>query len=122
MIDPRTGLVIGAAIGVHRAIGPGLLESAYCDCLAVEFPDRGIPVRGQVQLPVRYKGINLANRYRLDFVAFGEIVIEIKSVERLLPLHTAQLLTYLRLGGYRTGLLLNFNSPVLREGIVRVSN
>ncbi|MBI3790898.1 MAG: GxxExxY protein [Gemmatimonadetes bacterium] len=118
--DVRTSRIIGAAIEVHRALGPGLLESAYAACLAVEFAERGIPAVGQLALPVQYKGIAVAARYRLDFVAFSEVVVEVKSVEQLLPVHTAQLLTYLKLGRYRTGLLLNFNVPALRDGIVRV--
>ncbi len=118
--DGRTERIIGAAIEVHRALGPGLLESAYASCLAVEFVARGIPARGQVALPVTYKGIAIAARYRLDFVAFDDVVVEVKSVEHLLPVHAAQLLTYLKLGRYRTGLLLNFNVSAMREGIIRI--
>ena len=114
-----TSNVIGAAIEVHRALGPGLLETAYQSCLSHELGLRDIPFKEQQPLPVRYKGRELDCGYRLDFVVADELVLEIKAVEKLLPIHEAQLLTYLRLGGWHTGLLLNFNVPLLRQGIRR---
>lgn len=120
MLDVRTEQAIGAAIEVHRALGPGLLESAYSACLAIELAERGIPTRTEVLLPVRYKGNDVGAAYRLDFVVYGDVVLEVKSVEKLSRLHVAQLLTYMKLGGYRTGVLLNFNAPVLKDGIIRL--
>lgn len=111
--------VIGAAIAVHRGLGPGLLESAYSAALAVEFGHRRIPYEREVVLPVRWRGVELDARYRLDFLIANSLVLEVKALERLLPIHEAQLLTYLKLGGYRIGLLLNFCAPLLRDGIVR---
>jgi GxxExxY protein len=111
--------VIAAAIEVHRALGPGLLESAYMRCLEHELTLRGIPFRREVSLPVVFKGVQLDCGYRMDFVVDEKIVVEIKAVEALAPIHEAQLLTYLRLSGMRVGLLINFNSAVLKNGIVR---
>ncbi len=118
--DPLSGKVIGAAIEVHRQLGPGLLESAYEECLCWELTQAGLAIARQVALPVTYKDVKLDAGYRLDVVVEGSLVLEIKSVETILPLHKAQLLTYLRLSGIRTGLLLNFNSTVLKDGIVRL--
>jgi GxxExxY protein len=112
--------VFGCAIEVHRHLGPGLLESAYEDCLAYELEQAGVAIRRQAELPIIYKGIRLAVAYRLDFVVENRLVLEIKSVERVLPIHEAQLLTYLRMSGLRAGLILNFNHVVLKEGIRRV--
>ena len=112
--------VIGCAIEVHRHLGPGLLESAYEDCLCFELAQAGLSTRRQVELPVLYKGIRLAVGYRLDLLVEERLVLEIKSVERVLPIHEAQLLTYLRMSGLRAGLVLNFNHVVLKEGIRRV--
>ena len=109
------------AIEVHRHLGPGLLESAYEDCLCHELSLAGIPHARQVALPVRYKGLDIGTAYRLDVLVAQTLIIEIKSVERLMPVHDAQLLTYLRLGGLRTGLLLNFNHAVLKDGIRRLT-
>ncbi len=114
--------VIGCAIEVHRHLGPGLLESAYEDCLCFELGAAGLVFRRQVQLPVIYKGMPLAAAYRLDLLIADRLVVEVKSVERILAVHEAQLLTYLRLSGHRAGLLLNFNHAVLKEGIRRVVN
>ena len=111
--------VLGAAIEVHRTLGPGLLESAYEECLAHEFSLRKIEFQKQVALPLSYKGILLDCGYRMDFVVEAAVVIELKCVERLLPIHEGQLLTYLRWSRKSVGLLLNFNEPVLRDGIVR---
>lgn len=114
-----TEQVIGAAIEVHRALGPGLLESAYEASLCHELSLRRLAFQTQVALPVAYKGIKLDCGYRLDMVVVGSVVVEIKAVEKLEPVHEAQLLTYMRLGGYKVGLLINFNVPLLRDGIVR---
>ncbi len=114
--------VIGCAIEVHRHLGPGLLESAYEDCLCFELDAAGLVFRRQVELPVVYKGMPLAASYRLDILIANRLVVEVKSVERILAVHEAQLLTYLRLSGHRAGLLLNFNHAVLKEGIRRVAN
>lgn len=111
--------IIGAAIEVHRALGPGLLESAYERCLAQELALRHVKVRRQVALPVEYKGLHLDCSYRLDMVVENRIVVELKCADALLPIHEAQLLTYLRLSGHRIGLLINFHVPVLKQGIVR---
>ena len=118
--DSLTEEIIGAAIEVHRALGPGLLESAYQECLCVELGLRNLRFVSQLELPVEYKGLRVDAGYRLDLVVADSVVVELKAVERMLPLHEAQILTYLRLGGYPTGLLLNFNVPVLKDGIRRM--
>ena len=118
--DSLTEEIIGAAIDVHRVLGPGLLESAYQECLCIELGLRNLRFVSQQELPVEYKGRRVDLGYRLDLVVEDEVVLELKSVERLLPLHEAQLLTYLRLGRFPTGLLLNFNVPVLKDGIRRM--
>ena len=105
---------------MHRQIGPGLLESAYLACLCHELRAAGIPYRREVLLPVHYKGLEIECGYRLDIVVEGQLVIELKTVERLQRVHEAQLLTYLRLGGYQRGLLINFNAAVLKDGIKRM--
>ena len=117
--DPVTEQVIGLAIEVHRALGPGLLESVYEECLCYELGEHKIPFRRQVPLPVHYKGVELDLGFRLDLVVADHAALELKTVERVLPIHEAQLLTYLRLSGLRVGLLLNFNVRVLRDGICR---
>lgn len=109
--------VIGASIEVHRCIGPGLLESAYRACLQRELRTQGVPFESEVRLPVIYKGEPVECCYRIDFWFGRELVVELKSVENLLPVHSAQLLTYLRLTGAKQGLLINFNVPVLKSGI-----
>ena len=114
-----TSKIIGAAIEVHRALGPGLLESAYQACLTQEFKLRGIPFQQEQPLPLEYKGVHLDCGYRLDFIVAGKIILELKSVGQIHPIHEAQLLTYLRLTGCKVGLLINFNVPVLKDGIVR---
>jgi GxxExxY protein len=118
-INDLTKTVIGAAIEVHRALGPGLLESAYEECLCEELRLRGIPFERQKPLPVTYKGKQLDCGYRLDLVVANAVVLELKAIEAFAPIHDAQLLTYLRLGGWQVGLLINFNVPVLRDGIRR---
>jgi GxxExxY protein len=111
--------IIGDCIEVHSELGPGLLESAYQRWLAREFELRGIRFREQVPLPVRYKGIELDCGYRMDFVIEEKIVLEIKAVEKLIPVHKAQLLTYHKLSGYKIGLLANVHSAVIRNSIIR---
>lgn len=111
--------VIGAAIEVHRYLGPGLLESAYDECLSHELLLRGVPYQRQVALPLKYKNVQLDCGYRIDFVVGGLIVVEVKSVGAIHPVHEAQLQTYLSLGGWKLGLLINFNVPLLRQGIRR---
>jgi len=117
--DPLTEKIIGFAIEVHRALGPGLLESAYEECLCYEFSHSGLAFRRQVPLPVVYKGVRLDCGYRLDLVVADGVIVEVKAIEKLLPVHDAQLLTYLKLSGLKTGLLLNFHSAVMRDGIRR---
>jgi len=119
-INEISQATIGAAIEVHRTLGPGLLESAYEQCLSHEFSLRQIPFERQKPLPVDYKGIRLDCGYRLDFLVAGLLVVEVKAIEALLPIHQAQLLSYLKLGGWKLGLLINFHTPLLREGIKRV--
>jgi GxxExxY protein len=117
--EELTGQIIGAAIEVHKKLGPGLLESAYEECLCHELALRKLPFTRQQSLPVKYKDVNLDCGYRLDMVIQGQVVLELKCNEKLLPIHEAQLLTYMRLGNYRVGLLMNFNVPALKDGIVR---
>lgn len=120
--DELSYKVIGAAIEVHRALGPGLLESIDEECLAHELTSRGISYRRQVSLPLIYKGVRLESGYRLDLVVNDLVVLELKAVEHLLPVHEVQLLTYLRLTGKWLGLLLNFHVTVLQRGIRRIVN
>jgi len=112
--------VIGAAIEVHRALGPGLLESAYEQCLSRELTLRHVPFVRQLPLPVEYKGVKVDCSYRLDFLVDSSVVVEIKAVSALEPIHSAQLLTYMKLGCWSLGLLINFNVPVIRYGIRRM--
>ncbi|HZN65055.1 MAG TPA: GxxExxY protein [Tepidisphaeraceae bacterium] len=114
-----TEKIISAAIEVHKQFGPGLLESAYEQAFCHELTLRGIPFRCQVDLPLMYKGARLDCGYRIDVIVAEAVVVELKSIEKVLPIHEAQLLTYMRLSGHRVGLLINFNVPLLREGIVR---
>ena len=118
--DPLTGQVIGAAIEIHRTLGPGLLESAYEECLCFELDQRGISFHRQVPLAVRYKGVSLDCAYRIDILVPDHLVIELKTVEKVMPVHEAQLLTYMKLAHISKGLLLNFNSAVLKDGILRM--
>ncbi|MEO8484189.1 MAG: GxxExxY protein [Acidobacteriota bacterium] len=115
--DPTVELIIGCAIEVHRALGPGLLESVYQRCLGYELMLRCVPFAQQVPLPVVYKDMPTDCGYRLDFVIAGTVIVEVKCVDRLLPIHTAQLLTYLKLFPARRGLLINFNVPRLVDGV-----
>lgn len=117
--DALTEKIIGCAIEVHRTLGPGLLESAYEQCLARELSLRAIPFRLQVALPVEYKGIHLDCGYRIDVVFDQQVILELKSVDKLLPIHEAQLLTHMKLSNVNKGLLLNFNVKRLVEGVKR---
>jgi len=114
-----TGQIIGAAIEVHRELGPGLLESAYQACLAREFSLRNLPFEQEKPLPVEYKGVRIDCGYRLDFIVAGKVVVELKAADVIRPVYEAQLLTYLKLTGCQVGLLINFNVPVLKDGIRR---
>ncbi len=118
-IDNLTGRIIGAAIEIHKALGPGLLESAYEECLCHEFGLTQIHYKRQHALPVEYKGVKLDCGYRIDLLVEDLVILELKSVESLDPIHEAQLLTYLKLTGLKVGLLINFNVPVLKKGIRR---
>jgi GxxExxY protein len=121
-INDLTSEVIGAAIEVHKHLGPGLLESAYEECLCHELGLRKITFERQKQLPISYKQVKLDFSYRLDVVVEGEIILELKSCEKIEDIYKAQLLTYLRLSGLKVGLILNFNVPIMKQGIVRVVN
>jgi GxxExxY protein len=117
--DELSRNVIGWAIEVHRTLGPGLLESTYCQCLACELSHSGIPFQMEVPLPVRYKDTLLDCGYRIDLLVSGDLIVEIKSVETLLAIHQAQILTYMRLAKVSLGLLINFNVTKLHNGIKR---
>jgi GxxExxY protein len=121
-VNEVSGQVVDAAMKVHSALGPGLLESAYQICLAHELGKRGIRFRSQVVLPVVYDSLRVKLGYRVDFLVEESIVVELKAVQRTLPVHEAQLLSYLRLSGRRVGLLINFHVPRLRDGIKRMAN
>ena len=114
--------VIGAGIEVHRCLGPGLLEAVYVECMAAELTERGINAIREVTVPLLYKGRELGKPLRLDLVVENSLIIEAKSVETLLPVHSAQLLTYLKMTGLKLGLLFNFNVEVMRKGIKRIVN
>jgi len=118
-LNQITSEIIGAAIEVHRQLGPGLLESSYRECLCRELLLRSIPFESEKPLPLEYKGLHLGCGYRLDLLVKGCVVVELKSVEALAPIYDAQLITYLRIGGWRVGLLINFNVAVLKNGIHR---
>jgi len=121
-LNEITARVIGAAIEVHIALGPGLLESAYEECLSQELQLRGISFERQKPLPVEYEGARLDCGYRLDMVVEDRVILELKACDSIEEIHKAQILTYLRLSGLKLGLILNFNVPVMKEGIVRVVN
>ncbi len=120
--DRLTDEIIGSAIEVHRSLGPGLLESAYETCLAYELGQRGINVERQKSLPVMYREVRLEAGYRLDLLVDGLVIVEVKAVDRLLPIPHAQLISYLRLSGCSLGLLINFNVRLLKQGIRRLVN
>jgi len=121
-LDQISRRIIGAAIEVHRHIGPGLLESAYQACLVFELKQLGFKVEEQQPLPVVYKQVKLDCGYRIDLVVENELIVEIKAIEKLLPIHEAQVLSYLRLAKKRVGLLMNFHVPVLKDGLKRIVN
>lgn len=117
-----TGTVLNAAIEVHKALGPGLLESAYLECMYYKLQSMGLRVEKQKGVPLSFEEVKLEIGYRLDLLVEGELVIELKSVESLNDIHLAQILTYLKLGNYKRGLLINFNVLLLKDGIKRVIN
>jgi len=117
-----TSSIIGSSIRVHRATGPGLLESAYFPCLVLELQEAGLSIALQHPIPLIYRGINLEAGYRADMLVDDTVLVELKSVESLGPIHTAQMLTYLKLSGKPVGLLINFNVPVLKDGVKRILN
>ncbi len=117
-----TERIIGAAIEVHRHLGPGLLESAYEECLCYELAQVGLSFKRQVHMPIHYKGIILEAAYKMDLLVEDTVVVEVKSAEATIPIHSAQLLTYLKSSGKPIGLLINFNVPMLKDGIKRVVN
>lgn len=119
-VNQTTEAIIGAAIEVHKHLGPGLLESAYEECLCHELNLRNILFQRQVPLPVIYKGTKLDCGYRIDILVRNEVVLELKAVESIAPIHEAQALTYMRLGGWKVGLIINFNVPIVVKGIKRL--
>ena len=119
-INQLTSKIIGAAIEVHKTIGPGLLENIYEECVSAELSKRGIPFERQKDIAVEYKGIKLESKYRIDILVNNLVIVELKSCDALLPIHEAQLLTYLKLTGLKVGLLINFNVPILKDGIKRM--
>lgn len=119
-INQLTGAIIGAAIEVHKALGPGLLENIYEECLCIELGIRNIPFERQKEIDIKYKDINLDSKYRIDILVNESVIVELKACDELLPIHEAQLLTYLKLTGLEVGLLINFNVPVLKDGIKRM--
>ena len=121
-LDESSRKVIGASIEAHRRIGPGSLESVYVECLAAEMAEQGFSFKREIETPIRYKGREIAKHLRLDLLVENSLIVEAKSVDMRLPVHSAQLLTYLRMTGTRLGLLLNFNVDVMRQGIKRIVN
>lgn len=120
--DQLSNVVIGAGLLVHKTLGPGLLESSYETCFAYELSNHGIYIERQKPLPVQYKGVRLDCGYRLDIVVENRIVVEIKAVRKLQPIHHAQMLTYLTLSGYKIGLIMNFNVAMFKDGLKRIVN
>ncbi len=119
LYEDLTNKIIKAAIEVHKILGPGLLESAYEECFVYELIQMGLSVKQQLMILIKYKDIKLKTKYRLDLLIDDKVIIELKSVEKLTPVHEAQLITYLKLTGYRVGLLINFNEKLLTNGIIR---
>lgn len=119
MFEKLTKKIIGAAIEVHKTLGPGLLESAYEKCLMYELLELGLKVKQQINLPIQYKNMKIDSFYRLDLVVDDKVIIELKAVDKLSKVHEAQLLTYLKLSKYRVGLLINFNEDKLMNGLIR---
>jgi GxxExxY protein len=116
-----TEAIIGAAITVHRELGPGLLESVYEKCLAFELADRGLSVIAQKEIPVRYRNLTFDCSFRADLIVENKVLLELKSIDQLMPIHTSQVITYLKLTGLKTSLLINFNVPTLKTGLKRIS-
>ena len=114
--------IIGAAIKVHSVLGPGLLEGAYETCLIYELEKLRLRARRQVLIPIRYEELSIDNGYRIDLLVEGRVVVELKAIEHIMPVHRGQLLSYLRLGGFKLGYLLNFNVALMRDGITRMVN
>lgn len=121
-INRISGAIIDSALKVHKALGPGLLESAFEACLVHELRNRNLVVASQVPIPIRYDGVNVDAGYRIDVLVEHAVLVELKSVESLLPIHQAQVMTYLRLSGLKLGLLINFNVILLKQGIKRFAN
>ena len=121
-LNHLTGMILAAAIEVHRVLGPGLLESIYVECLEHELTSRGLRFVRQLTVPITYKGTRLGSSYRVDVIVEDRVIVEVKSVEALAPIHKAQVLTYLRLTGMPAGLLINFNVPRLMDGVKRLIN
>ncbi len=121
-LNDLTSQVIGAAIEIHKVLGPGLLESVYEECLCHELSLRNIVYKRQLKLPVTYKGVKLDCGYRIDVLVSESVIVEIKTVDTLQPIHEAQLLTYLKITGLKVGLLINFNVLILKDGIKRIVN
>lgn len=115
-------VVIGAAIGVHRRLGPGLLESTYEACLCYDLVEQGVSIERQKPLPIIYKGINLHCGYRIDIMVDRKLIVELKAIQMLAPIHEAQMLTHLKLSGCTLGLIINFNVPILKDGVKRIVN
>jgi len=116
-----TEAIIGAAIAVHRELGPGLLESVYEKCLAFELADRGLSIATQKEIPVRYKNLTFDCSFRADLIVENKVLLELKSIDQLMPIHTSQVITYLKLTGLKIALLINFNVPTLKTGLKRIS-
>ena len=120
-LDDLAKAVVDAAFRVHVTLGPGLLESAYQACLEIELKKRGVAFLAQPVLPISYEGVTIEGAYRIDLLVGDQLVVELKAIDHLLPVHSAQLLTYLRLSGKRLGLLINFNTPLIKDGIKRIA-
>jgi GxxExxY protein len=120
--DKISSIIIGCAIDIHRTFGPGLLESAYRECLFYDLKERGLSVVKEKPMPIVYKEVKLDHGYRMDLLVENKVVVELKTAEAINDVHIAQLLTYLKLGDYRLGLLINFNSKLLKDGIKRIIN
>ncbi|HEY3322210.1 MAG TPA: GxxExxY protein [Planctomycetota bacterium] len=121
-INDITGQIVDAAMKVHTALGPGLLESAYRGCLVFELKKRGFAVASEAKLPVAYDGVNIDVGYRIDLLVEDVVIVELKAVDKLIPVHEAQLLSYLKLSGKKVGLLINFNVVHLKDGVKRLVN
>jgi GxxExxY protein len=121
-VNQLSSIIVDSALTVHRQLGPGLLEKVYEECLIHELTLRGLKIESQVSLPIEYKGLRIENAYRIDILLEDSVIIEVKAVETMLRVHESQLLTYLRLTNHRLGLLINFNSPLIKDGIKRVAN